>query len=304
VRDDLAMTAALHALLPILVLLPLLAWLSAHVVATQLAPVSRLAQQIDAQPPDRLAPLPDDAIPAEIASFIHAINRLLERVNRLTGEQRRFIADAAHELRTPLGALLLQAQNLESAPSFEEMRGRLLPLRDGIERARRLTEQLLSLARAQAGSGAAATIDLAAFGGELIAEYASTAIARGIHLGMHGAEGVKVQATPEALRMIVGNALDNALRYTPRGGEVTLRVRAEGSDALVEVIDTGPGIPVAERERVFDAFHRREGARGEGSGLGLSIARDAAARLGGEVSLHDAPGSSGLLFRHRQPRLA
>lgn len=302
VRDELALNSAMHTLVPLIILLPLLAGLTVRIVARQLAPVRKLARDLDRQPADRLETLPDADVPDEIASFIHAINRLLERVNRLTGEQRRFVADAAHELRSPLAALLLQAQNVEGAQSLDESRERLVPLRGGIERARRLTEQLLNLAKTQSAEPAPAKVELASFARELIAEFLPVARARGIDLGMDGGEGIHVRGTPQMLRMIVGNALENALRHTPAGGEVTLRIAAEAGDSLVEVIDSGPGIPASERERVFDAFHRGERSGGEGSGLGLAIARDAATRLGGHVSLHDTPAGTGLVFRYRQRR--
>jgi two-component system OmpR family sensor kinase len=299
VRDELALNSALRTLVPLLLLIPVLAWLASRVIARRLAPVRTLAHDLDAQAADRLETLPDAGIPEEIASFVHAINRLLERVNRLTSEQRRFIAEAAHELRTPLAALSLQAQNVEGARSLDEARGRLEPLRGGIERARRLTEQLLSLAKTQAGTLDAAPIDLSSFARELIAEFLPAAAARQIDLGMEDEAGLRVRASPEALRMIVGNALDNALRHAPVGGEVTVKLSRDGDDAIVAVRDNGAGIPAADRERVFDAFHRLEGGGSQGSGLGLAIARDAAARLGGQVNLHDASPGPGLEFRLR-----
>jgi two-component system OmpR family sensor kinase len=302
VRDELALNSALRTLVPLLLLIPLLAWLTARAVARKLAPVRGLAESLDSQAADNLSTLPDAGVPAEIASFVHAINRLLERVNRLLGEQRRFIADAAHELRTPLAALQLQAQNVEGAETLDEARRRLAPLRGGIERARRLTEQLLSLAKTQAGGGDAPPLDLSGFAREVIAEFLPAAKARGIDFGMEDTPGLRVRAAPETLRMIIGNAIDNALRHAPPGGEVTVRLTADGDDAVISVIDNGPGIAAAERERVFDAFHRLEAGGGAGSGLGLAIARDAAARLGAQLSLHDAPSGTGLEFRLRLRR--
>lgn len=303
VRDELAVDSALRTLVPLLVLLPLLVGLAAYIVRRELAPLRRLAHAVDEQPAERPAALPEGEGPEEIAPFLRAINRLLERVARLMGEQRRFVADAAHELRTPLAALSLQAQNLENAPSVEAMRERVAALRAGIERERRLTEQLLSLARSEAAGGEAKPLVAGRVARELIADCLPLAEARGIDLGLEQAdEGLVLPADPELLRVVLRNALDNALRYTPAGGEVTVRLFAEGDDGVIDVIDTGPGIPAAERERVFEAFHRLEGAGGEGSGLGLAIARDAAGRLGGTVSLHERPGG-GLVFRYRQPRL-
>jgi two-component system OmpR family sensor kinase len=303
VRDEMAINSALRTLAPLLVLLPLLVWLTVRIVRTELAPVRHLAQTLDEQAAERPAALPEAGMPDEIAPFVRGINRLLERVTRLMGEQRRFIADAAHELRSPLTALSLQAQNLENADTPEAMRERVAPLRAGIERARRLTEQLLSLAKNQAGTPGQEAVDVSKMARELIVEYLPLAEARTIDLGLEDAGNIILTAEHQTLRLVLKNALDNALRYTPPHGEVTLRLYADDGDAVIEVVDTGPGIPAAERERVFDPFYRIEGAGGDGSGLGLSIARDAAVRLGGTVSLHDRRDESGLVFRYRQRRV-
>ena len=301
-RNEIALNSALRTLVPLILLLPLLAWLTARIVATELAPVRRMAHRLDGQAPDRPAALSETDVPDEIVSFIHAINRLLERVSQLMNEQRRFIADAAHELRSPLTALSIQAQNLENAESREASKDRLTALRAGIDRAQRLAEQLLSLAKTQTGTTEQAMIDVSAIVRELIAEYLPVAEARGIDLGMEEVAKPSLSGSPDTLRLILGNALDNALRYIPSGGEVTVRLAAEGDDAVIEVADTGPGIPASERTRVFDPFYRLEGSSGNGSGLGLAIARDAASRLGGSVILQDRPEGTGLVFRYRQRR--
>lgn len=303
VRDEAAINSGLRTLAPLAFLLPLLVWLTVRIVRRELAPVRRLAQTLDEQSAERPKSLPNEDVPDEITPFVRAINRLLERVNRLLGEQRRFIADAAHELRSPLTALSLQAQNMEKAETLETMRQRAAPLRTGIDRARRLTEQLLSLARSQANSRTAEAVVLSKMARELLAEYLPLAEARGLDLGLEDAGNVVLAAEPQTLHLMLKNALDNALRYTPLHGEVTLRLYSEGEEAVIEVIDSGPGIPAGERDRVFNPFYRIEGAGGEGSGLGLAIVRDAAARLGGTVSLHDRSEGSGLVFRYRQRRI-
>jgi two-component system OmpR family sensor kinase len=300
VRDEAAIDSGLLTLAPALLLLPLLVWLTVRIVRRELAPVRRMARIVDQQSAERLQPLPGEDVPDEIAPFVHAINRMLERVNAQIAGQRRFIADAAHELRSPLTALSLQAQNMDKAESLEIMRKRAAPLRAGIDRARRLTEQLLSLARTQAQSVAAEPVDVSKMARGLIAEYLPLAEARGIDLGLEDASHTVLVADPKLLHLVLKNALDNALRYTPVHSEVTLRLYAEGKDAVIEVIDSGPGVPADERDRVFDPFYRIEGAGGEGSGLGLAIVRDAAKRLGGSVSLHDRSDGPGLVFRYRQ----
>lgn len=302
VRAEAASDGALRTLFPVIALIPLLAFLSRWLVRASLAPVRTLAHVADTQPEDHPAPLPTDGVPDEIAPFVQSINRLLERVHRLISQQRRFIADAAHELRTPLTALSVQAQNVRQATSIETARERVVSLLAGIERARQLTEQLLSLARTQAIETADTQVSVSALARELIAEYLSLAEARKIDLGLEEVATLSVRAAPESLRLIIKNALENALKYTPDGGEVTLRLLEEGNDALIEVIDNGPGIPAEARERAFDPFYRMPAAAGEGSGLGLAIAREAASRLGGVVSLHERAGRSGLVFRYRQRR--
>lgn len=299
-RDEIAVNSALRTLIPLLLLLPVLIWLIVRIVRSELAPITRLSRSLDEQPADRPQPIADDALPDEITPFMHAINRLLERVNHLMGQQRRFIADAAHELRTPLTALSVQAQNVRQAGSLEAVRERVAPLQAGIERARQLTEQLLNLAKTQAGTSDETVVSISAMARELIAEYLPMAKTKRIDLGLEELSPLSLRASPEALRLILRNALENALKYTPEGGEVTLRLLSDRDSAVIEVVDNGPGIPDSERERVFDPFYRTPGTTGEGSGLGLSIAREAAKRLGGAVSLHDRHGTSGLVFRYRQ----
>lgn len=301
-RAEAARDSALRTLLPLLALIPLLVFLSRRLISAGLAPVRALAQVADTQPEDRPAALPTARVPVEISPFVQSINRLLERINRMMEQQRRFIADAAHELRSPLTALSVQAQNLRQAGSLEAMRERVVPLLAGIERAHHLTEQLLNLARTQAGSGNEMNVDVSAIARELIAEYLPLAEAKRIDLGLDETAPLSLHAAPEALRLILRNGLENALKYTPEGGEVTLRLMSDQDNAVIEIVDNGPGIPPSERERVFDSFYRVPGTPGEGSGLGLAIARAAASRLGGIVSLHERQEGTGLLFRYRQGR--
>jgi two-component system OmpR family sensor kinase len=200
--------------------------------------------------------------------------------------------------------LSIQARNVQQAASLEAMRERLAPLRAGIERARRLTEQLLSLARVQAGTLPITDVDVPALARELIGEYLPLAEAKGIDLGLDERVPLTINAAPDTLRLVLRNGLENALKYVPEGGEVTLRVDADDADANIDIVDNGPGIPAAERARVLDPFYRIPGAQGQGSGLGLTIAREAAARLGGSLDLSDREECSGLVYRYRQPRAA
>lgn len=302
VRDEIAINSALRTLIPLLLLLPVLVWLIVHIVRSELAQITLLSKSLDDQPADRPQPLTGDNIPAEIMPFVLAINRLLGRVNHLMGQQRRFIADAAHELRSPLTALSLQAQNMRQAGSLEAIHERVIPLQAGIERARQLTEQLLNLARTQAGTSDETEVNISTIARELIAEYLPLAESKNIDLGLEEIAPLSVRASPAALKLIFKNALENALKYTQYGGEVTLRLLPDNDSAILEVVDNGPGIPVSERENVFDAFYRMPGTAGEGSGLGLAIAREAAIRMGAAVSLHERQDGPGLIFRYRQRR--
>jgi len=301
-RNEIAIDSALRTLIPLLLLLPLLAWLIVRIVRGELAPITRISRNLDQQPADRPQPVADNGLPDEIMPFVQAINRLLERVNHLMGQQRRFIADAAHELRSPLTALSVQAQNLNHAESLSAVRERIVPLQEGIERARQLTEQLLSLARTQASAAGESDVDVSAMARELIAECLPSAEAKGIDLGLEEIAPLSMRGSPEALRLIMKNGLENALKYTAEGGEVTLRLASEDDCGVIEIVDNGPGIPVLERERVFDSFYRIPGTGDDGSGLGLAIAREAATRLGGVVSLHERREGAGLVFRYRQGR--
>lgn len=302
VRNELARNSALRTLLPLLLLLPVTAALVVRIIRHEFAPVHELARQLDAQPVDRPGPVSDAGLPEEITPFAHAINRLLVRVGNLVGQQRRFVADAAHELRSPLTALAVQAENLNQAQTLADMRARAAPLRAGIERARRLTEQLLSLARVQSSAVESTRIDVSALVRELIAEFLPQAEEKSIDLGLDEHVQLTLDASPERLRLVLRNVLENAVRYTPAGGEVTVRLHADGADAIVDVVDSGPGIPASERERVFDPFYRRSGAEGTGSGLGLAIAREAAIALHGSLNLLDSPDGRGLIVRYRQCR--
>lgn len=300
IRSEIGLTSAEHALAPLLLLPVLAVWMILRIVRRELAPIRHLAAHLDAQPADRPRALSDRDVPSEIRPFVLAINRLLERVGVLMDQQRRFVADAAHELRSPLTALSIQARNLRAAKTLNTMRERIEPLQAGIERARKLTEQILSLARVQAGTAATTEVDVAALARELIAEYLPLAESKGIDLGLDAVAPMRVRAAGETLRLVLKNGLENALKYAPRGGEVTLRLATDASGAVVDILDDGPGITVAERERVFDPFYRTLGTIGEGSGLGLAIAREAAASLGGSLSLLDRAPGPGLTFRYCQ----
>ena len=286
-RDELAWNGALRALLPSLLLVPLLVWLIGRGVRREFEPVVRAARRLEALDTVQQPSLELQGMPAEIQPFVDAIEGLLGRTRELMLQQQRFVADAAHELRSPLTALALQARNLRHAKSLDEARLRLLPLEQGIERARRLSEQLLDLARIESGDAPRESVDLVALGRELLAVHFPVAEQRGIDLGMEAADALCVVSSARLLRTILGNAIDNALKYTPAGGDVTLRIAALGDGARCEIVDSGPGVEPTQRDQVFKPFHRLAGQEIGGTGLGLAIAREAARRIGARISLQD-----------------
>ena len=285
-RDELAWNGALRALLPSLLLVPLLIGLIGRAVRREFEPVVHAARRLEALETVQGPCLELRDMPAEIQPFIYAIEGLLERTRELMCQQQRFVADAAHELRSPLTALGLQASNLRHAKSLDEARLRLAPLEQGIERARKLSEQLLDLARIESGDASRESVDLAALGRELLAMHFPVAEQREIDLGMEAAELPPVVSSAPLLRTVLGNAIDNALKYTPAGGEVTLRIAALAEGARCEIIDSGPGIEPNQRDQAFKPFHRLAGQEIQGTGLGLAIAREAARRIGARISLH------------------
>ena len=308
-RSDAAIDSAQRTLFPLLALIPLLALLAAWVVRRALRPVHVLATQVDARDESRLDPLPTLGVPHEILPFIASINRLLERVLATLERERRFVADAAHELRTPIAALTLQAENLEHADLPNETRARLRSLQQGLARTRAVVEQLLSLARTQSGPALELqATDPAQVLRHVLEDLMPLAEQRHIDLGLERNQGAPILADPTQLYTLLRNALDNALRYTPAGGRVDLAVFTEASAqghqrVNIDIADTGPGIAPQDQQRAFEPFERLDrAAEPTGSGLGLAIMRNIAHNLGGHIELHNRP-TGGLRLRYSQPAL-
>ncbi len=307
VRERRAARLALRSLAPFAVLVPMLSILIAWIVARTVSPVRGFADALRRRRPDDFEPVAVDGLPDEVRPVAVALNDLLARLRSALDRERAFLADAAHELRTPLTALDLQAQAVAAARE-EDREAALGDLRAGVARVARLVGQLLAIAREQHGATVAAVpLDLDELVRRAVAEFVPLAEAAGIDLGIESAEAVRVAGDADALRRLLGNLLDNAVRYTPAGGRVDVAVGRETgapSRAVVTVTDTGPGIAPEERERVFDRFHRVPGTAGTGSGLGLALARSIAGRHGGEVVLEDGPGGRGLRALLRLPAVA
>ncbi|HET9699476.1 MAG TPA: ATP-binding protein [Burkholderiales bacterium] len=301
VRDRLSADAALRNIAPLLALVPVagaIVWLG---VGFGLRPLERVAAALGRRRPDALDPLPEAGLPDEIRPLALALNRLLERLDRAFSSQRQFVADAAHELRTPLTALQLQLQNLEHAGEAERA-AVMAEFRAGLQRAVRLVEQLLAMARLDPEAPLPREpVDLEALAKAVVTELSPLADARNIDLGVAESAPARIEGDAGSLRLMLRNLVDNAVRYTPAGGRVDVAVRAEGPGAVLEVTDTGPGIPPAERERVFDRFYRGAEANSPGSGLGLAIVKRVAERHRATVTLSGGDGGKGLRASVRLP---
>lgn len=300
VRNDMALEAVSKLLLPLALLLPVLSMLIWIVVSRGLEPLKRLASAVAKRTPTTLDPLPERDVPQEAMSLVRSLNDLLGRLEEAIASQRTFIADAAHELRTPIAALQLQTQLLERAQSEGEKQALLQDLKSGVSRSAHVVQQLLTLARQdpEVASRPCGEVKLGELARSTVVELAVLAEAKGVDLGLAAVDDrAVVQGDPESLRVALGNLLDNALRYTPGNGRVNVSaaVDAEGRPYL-EVADSGPGIPRADRPRVFDRFFRGEGIQQPGTGLGLSIVKAIADRHGAAVIL-DGAEEEGLLVR-------
>jgi two-component system, OmpR family, sensor kinase len=290
---------ALQAGLPIALLIPISAvilWLAIRVGLRRLEAVARAAA---AQDENTIAELPTKDVPSEISPLVMAVNRLLTRLRDAFASQRRFVQDAAHELRTPITAMTLQLENLKACSMDAETTAQVAQFEAGLKRTKRLIEQLLRLARQEAPqkSDAASSIELAEFLRDLISDLMPCADHRDIDLGLSVDVDATVRANPHELRSLLHNLLDNALRYTPDHGVVDVRVFADDGKVVVEVVDSGPGIPPDLLPRVFDRFFRIEGSDTEGSGLGLAIAKHAAERNRIDLTLDNRIERSGLVAR-------
>ena len=296
VRRSMARTLALRTLAPLAAMAPLLALAVWWGVRRSLAPVERVRRQLAQRQADDLSPVSDAQLPDEVQPLVGELNLLFERVQHAFDAQQHFVADAAHELRSPLAALRLQLQGLQRAGVHDEAAraAAIERLSAGIDRATRLVEQLLALARQEAGGAPAEPVDLRAVAQLALADVAPAAQARQMDLGLLDSETVTVPGNAEALRMLARNLLDNAIKYTPPGGRVDVQVRAVDGHAELTVEDSGPGIPPEHRERALQRFVRVTGDAAPGSGLGLAIVQAVAQAHGASVALDASPRLGGL----------
>ncbi|MES2960596.1 MAG: sensor histidine kinase N-terminal domain-containing protein [Pseudomonadota bacterium] len=283
------------AILPLAVLLVWFALLRGF------QPLNELQRRIRQRASDDLSPLDERLAPEEVSPLVGAINDLLARLDRSIGAQKHFLADAAHQLKTPLAGLRTQAElaqrEVDAGGDAKSVKRSLHQIARSSQRAAHMVNQLLSMARAEDSEQArrAHPFNLAALATETVRDFVPRSLELGIDLGYEGPEpgderGVRPSGQPVLIREAIRNLVDNALQYTPRGGTVTVRLLADpfGQVAVLQVEDNGPGIPEAERELVFQPFYRTLGTDVDGSGLGLAIVREIAERHGGSVSIESA----------------
>ncbi|HVN43741.1 MAG TPA: ATP-binding protein [Steroidobacteraceae bacterium] len=295
VREQRAVELALQTLKPFALLLPVLALVIWVAVGQALEPLRRLTAQVQARRVNALDALPAMPLPDEVQPLVLALNDLLSRLRAALERERAFMADAAHELRTPLTALHLQMGMLARAGSEAERAAAMETLTAGLQRANRLVEQMLALARQEPrGDLQRLPVRLDDIAREIVTELVPLADACHIDLGLAASQPATVAGDADSLRTLLRNIIDNAVRYTPPDGRVDVRVENTVAGPRVTVSDDGPGIPPEERARVFDRFYRRAGTSPPGSGLGLAIVKAIADAHGATLGLAEGPKAKGL----------
>ena len=304
-RAAIATQTALRTLVPFVALIPFFGVLIWVGVGRGLEPLEAMSKAVSKRRPDALAPLSERALPDELQPLGASLNGLLDRLSSAIASQRRFTADAAHELRTPLAALKLQLDLARRASEPHEVAAAFDDLEAGVARASHVVEQLMTLARVEpeAMAQTRTECDIVALAKDAIVARAALAADKSIDLGLARETPAVVPGDPASLGILLSNLLDNALRYTPRGGRIDVSVeRDERAGASLIVADPGPGIPAEDRERVFDRFYRGEGSTEPGSGLGLSIAKRVADAHHATIALDAPAAGSGLVVRVTFPK--
>lgn len=274
VRDELARGIAANLLRPLWIALPLLAMLLWIAVRGGLRPLTRLTREVEQRAPDNLAPLDATATPSEVTPLIERLNQLFTRIGITLENERRFTADAAHELRTPVAAIKAQAQVSRGAASDDERNHALESAIAGCDRATHLIEQLLTLARLESVTAEALeSCDLHKLAASVLAEIAPTALDKGVQLELAEGEEATANGLPALLKVMLRNLIDNAVRHTPMGTTVRVEVSTLQGRPCISVCDDGPGLSAEELEKISQRFYRPLGTIASGSGLGLSIVR-------------------------------
>ncbi len=302
-RNELTWEAAAGAMVPSVVLLAALSGLIVVTIRRELVPLRRLTDELEARGADALTPIDLPDAPSELRTPVLTLNRLLGRLEVAIRAHREFVADAAHELRSPLTAIRLQAGNVAAATADAERQAAVLELARGVDRAGHLVQQLLTLARLDpsARSLPRQRIDLRAVAQECLVDHVGEAAAKGMQLGLSAHTATWFTGDGEALRAMLDNLLGNAIKYAPEGTPIDVSILNDDNHILLSVRDHGPGVPPQERDRVFQRFHRLAGPDTPGSGLGLAIVNAVVRTHGGTIALLDPPRGDGLLVEIRIP---
>jgi two-component system, OmpR family, sensor histidine kinase TctE len=285
----------------LIVLAALLMWWA---VNRGLRPLYKLRDEVSQRGRNDLSRIEVDALPRELKPLIQAINEHTAQVTRLIGAQKQFVADAAHQLKTPLAVLRTQAEFASKQTDPAAVNEVLEDMRANTGRVSRLVDQLLALNRAEAITPSFERLDLAELARNTAFDWLPAAIGKSIDLGFEGDGPVPIEGNKVLLRELIANLLDNALRFTPSHGRVTVRVAAERAGAMMSIEDTGLGIPVEQRDRIFDRFYQIPGRDSPGCGLGLAITREIANLHAATVRLGDTEGGHGARFEVRFPATA
>jgi len=307
-RTEVARQIMIGMMIPQGVLIVLAALAVWYAIGRGLSPLASLQREISARSHRDLSALSAEQAPREVRPLIQAMNDLLGRLSKALASQQRLIGNAAHQLRTPIAGIKTQTELALRQARASETRETLQRLQAATEQATRMINQLLALARAEPGGEGAHTrerLDLAVLARDATSEWVPRAIARDIDLGLDSTDAAApVEGDPFLLKEMLNNLLDNALSYTQRGGRVTVRVTPDANRIVLSVEDNGPGVPEAERDRVFERFYRVLGTGVEGCGLGLAIVQEIAQRHGADAVLTHGADGTGTLVRVGFPRAA
>ncbi len=301
-RNEIAIASSLTVLYPMALLVISMLLIVHFIIRNRLKPLKNLAKSLDRQDATQIETISAEGLPDEIIPFVSSINALIERIQQAMQKQYRFIADAAHELRTPVAALTLMVENSAKANSEAEKRERQISLQLGMERLSRLVDQLLDLARLQSDHKTPLeAVSLNMVVKEVIADLFPLAEAGQVDLGVTEQVDLKLLDQQGRLAQLIRNAIDNAIRYTPPGGKVDISLTANAGLAIFRVTDSGAGIPASELQSVMEPFYRSQNAVTEGNGLGLAISAEIAQRLGGKIELSNHK-NGGLELLYKQPQ--
>lgn len=295
VRDEIGTGMAIRTVAPILALIPLIVVIIAFLLSYSFKILVRLGRDLDNRDADNLEALPVASAPSELQPFLTSLNRMFDRARASMDRQQKLIGDAAHELRTPITALSIQAENLDDIDLPADTRQRIEAVKAGTQRTKHLLEQLLAMARQESGIALNKEIEIGEATKRVVSNLIEFANRKEIDLGLEQSEPLVIRAEVISIEMLLRNVIGNAITYTPNGGRIDIRLSRVDEWAAISVTDTGPGIPENEIDAVFSPFVRGQRNDADGAGLGLSIVQRVTHQLNGKIQLQNRPSRSGLM---------